>query len=100
MTIATPTHQDEPLLLAARIGIDAEAFARSDFGKYLMQKAYSEIAAATDELISADAEDAKANRELRNQIHVAKMFLTWLDEAVHVGRKSYEELQELEDLAG
>ena len=91
---------DNDLIELARTGIDAEVFTRSEFGKYLIGKAYSEISAATDELVACDPEDAKANREIRNQIHVAKMFLTWLDEAVHVGRKAHDELHELEDLGG
>jgi len=87
---------DNDLLGVARTGIDAEAFSRSDIGRFLIQKAQSEIDAETAALIDADPSDVKLNTDIRNRIHVAKMFLVWLDEAILVGRHAHDELRELE----
>jgi hypothetical protein len=89
---------DSDLINIARIGIDAEAFAKSDIGKFLIGKAQAEIDAATAELIDADPADAKANTEIRNKIHVARMFLVWLDEAIQIIRHAPEQLQELDSI--
>lgn len=91
---------DIDLLSVARTGIDAEAFARSDIGKFLIGKAEREVAILKEELVDADPSDWKMNNDIRNKIHVARMFLTWLDEAMQVGRNAHEQLRELDDLAG
>jgi hypothetical protein len=87
---------DIDLINVARIGIDAEAFSKSDIGKFLIGKAQAEIEAATSELIAADPADVKANTEIRNKIHIARMFLVWLDEAIQVGRLAHDQLQEMD----
>jgi hypothetical protein len=89
---------ENQLLAGARLGIDAESFSRSEFGRWLKSKAADEIQAATSELVDTDPDDVKANRDLRNQIHVAKMFLTWLDEAINVGRHCVQEIEEIDSL--
>ena len=88
---------DSDLLSIARIGIDAEAFSKSDIGKFLIGKAQAEIEDATNELIGAEPDDIRANRNIRNRIHVSRMFLVWLDEAINVGRHAHAELQELDN---
>lgn len=90
---------DIDLINVARTGIDAEAFANSDVGRFLIAKAQAEIDAAVGELIDAEPHDWKANNEIRNRIHVARMFLTWLNEAIQVGRHAHAQLQELDDLS-
>lgn len=90
---------DIDLINVARIGIDAEAFSKSDVGRFMIGKAQAEIDAAVNDLIEADPGDWKANNDIRNRIHVARMFLTWLDEAVMVGHHAHEQLQELDDLS-
>ena len=87
---------DNDLINIARIGIDAEAFAKSDIGKFLIGKAKAEVEAATAELIDAEPGDWKANNDIRNKIHVARMFLVWLDEAIQIGRHAHEQLQALD----
>lgn len=90
---------DIDLINVARIGIDAEAFSKSDIGKFLIGKAQAEIDAEMDALVDADPADVKLNTDIRNRIHVARMFLTWLDEAIQVGRHAHESLQEMDDLS-
>jgi len=87
----------DELLSIARMGVDAEAFVRTPLGKFLVSKADREIAAATDELVAADPEDVKKNRDLRNRIHVANMFVTWLRDAIEIGRAAHDQLSELDD---
>jgi len=89
---------DSDLLNIARIGIDAEAFAKSDIGKFLIAKATGEIEAATSDLIDADPGDWQANTETRNKIHVARMFLVWLDEAIQIGRHAHDQILEMDSL--
>ena len=86
----------DELLSIARMGVDAEAFVRTPLGRFLVGKADREIAEATTELIAADPEDAKANRELRNRIHVASMFREWMRDAIEIGHAAHDQLQDLE----
>jgi len=90
-------NEDDELLSLARMGIDAESFMNTKLGKFLQQKATSEIDAATAELIAADPTDVKANTELRNQINVAGMFLLWLTESINIGHSALEQLKALDD---
>jgi predicted RNA-binding protein Jag len=71
----------------AKLGIEIENFKHSSLGHYLEDRANVEIEQATAKLIVADPEDAKTNRELRNDIAVAKNYLTWLEEALNSGRQ-------------
>lgn len=89
---------ESELLNYARLGIDAEAFSKSDLGKFVIEKAQHEIEAATNELIGADPDDVKMGRDIRNRIHVARMFLVWLNEAIQIGRHAHAELQELDGM--
>lgn len=81
----------------ARMGIDAESFMATPLGKFLEGKARDEEAAALEELVNADPDDVKSNTQIRNQIHVARMFLVWMSESIRAGRAAYERLRELED---
>ena len=89
--------QDDELVALARLGIEAEAFALSPLGKHLARKAASEIEAATQELIAADPDDIKANTTIRNQIHVANMFIVWVREAVNTGLQAHDQLKALDE---
>ena len=90
---------DIDLVSIARTGIDAEAFAKSDIGRFLINKAQAEIEAEMAALVQAAPGDVALGTDIRNRIHVAQMFLTWLDEAIQVGRHAHEQLQELDDLS-
>ena len=90
------TEEDE-LLSLARMGVDAESFMGTKLGKFLAMKATREIESATADLISADPADLKSNTDLRNQINVAGMFLTWLHESINIGLSAHEQLKALEE---
>jgi hypothetical protein len=85
------------LLDLAKMGMDAEVFMRSPLGKFLTKKAEREKATALDSLVDTDPADVKGNTEFRNQIHVVNMFLTWVREAVMVGKSATDQLREEED---
>jgi hypothetical protein len=87
---------NEEMLELAKLGIEAEAFMRSPLGKYLEGKALKEEKYAFAELVNAAPDDVKANTDLRNQIHVARMFLVWMDDAIQSGRAAHEQMRELE----
>lgn len=80
------------------MGIDAESFIRTPLGKFLIRKADNEIAAATEELIETEPIDIKAATEIRNRIHVARMFKVWLGDAIAIGHSAHDQLKELEGM--
>ena len=86
------------LLSIAKMGVDAESFLQTPLGRFLMKKAKDEEAAALAELVDADPEDVKENREIRNRIHVVKMFRQWMTEAIEVGHAAHMHLKQLEDM--
>lgn len=99
--MSTTTDRDEDeFVKIARLGIDAETFMATPLGKFLASKADAEMRAATEALIGADPADVKANTELRNQIHVSRMFLTWIDDSINAGRAAHHQLREMESLTG
>lgn len=89
--------EDDELMSLAKMGIDAEDFIRSPLGKFLIKKAEAEINDATEDLIMADPDDVKANTEIRNRIHVARMFVVWLSESVNIGRVAHDQMREMEE---
>lgn len=89
-------NEDEMLSLA-RMGIDAEVFMTTPLGRFLTEKASMERDAAIALLVAADPEDAKANREYRNRIHVSNMFLEWIGDAVNIGKSATEMLRQQEN---
>jgi len=86
------------LIEVAKLGIDAEAFYATPIGKHLRQKAIDEIEAATERLIQCPADDERGNRAIRNEIHVARMFLLWMAEAIQVGASAYEQVREQDEI--
>lgn len=89
---------DDELLSIARMGIDAESFLNTPLGKFLTGKAADEESTALQLLVDADPDDVKTNRDLRNQIHVSRMFIVWLRDAIILGNQAHEQLQEIDDL--
>lgn len=86
----------DELMEMVNAGMDAEVFMRSGAGKFLRDKAEYEILEATALLVQADPEDAKINRELRNRIQVANMFLQWMRDAVDRGMAAQDAIKETE----
>ena len=89
--------EEDELVTLAKLGIDAEAFAMSPLGKFLIKKAESEMESATQDLISADPDDIKVNTEMRNRIHVARMFLSWLSDSITIGRSAHDQLEAMNE---
>jgi len=76
------------------LGFEAEAFLKSDIGRYLVARADEEIECAVEELKGVDPEDAKAIRALQGKINVAESIQYWLAEAIQDGVNSMQELNE------
>ena len=81
----------------ARLGIDAEAFLATPLGKHLNAKAQAELDAAMNELVAADPDDVKLNRDIRNRIHVVGMLLKWLEETITGGKEAHRQLMDMDD---
>lgn len=84
--------ENAELIKSARLADQAEKFLTSPLGRYLVERANREIAAATLKLVAADPEDAKLGREIRNEIYRATAVIDWIDEAVHDGLLAQDEL--------
>lgn len=93
-------NEPDELLALAQMGMDAETFLRTPLGRFLVDKARREEADAMEELVGCDPEDAKTNRELRNRIHVSRMVVSWLNDAVNIGHAAHDQLKEYEDMEG
>jgi len=87
---------DDIKMKAVNLGIDAEVFKRSAFGKYLVEQAHREIEAETQILVDLEPTDIEGNTESRMKINTAKMFLVWLEQAISSGQLATEQFK-LED---
>lgn len=90
--------EDDELLNIARMGMDAEVFMLTPLGKFLKGKAEQEEADALAALVQADPDDVKANTVYRNQIHVARMFLTWMRDSITAGHAALDQIRIMDDL--
>ena len=87
---------EDELVELAKMGMEAEIFMTTPLGRFLEKKAKQEESDAIELLVNSDPDDAKINREMRNQIHVARMFLTWMQEAIQVGTSALQLLRQQE----
>lgn len=83
-----------PLLKAVDLGFQAEAFLRSDIGRYLVSRAEAQIEEAVEVLKEADPEDPKAIRALQNTITVAESVQYWLADVIQQGENAQQQLHE------
>ena len=81
-------------LSSAILGRDADDFAKSVVGRFMVAKAQGEIDAQMSLLVDADPSDIKLGTDIRNRIHVCTMFLTWLDEAIREGENAIDQIQQ------
>ena len=77
----------------AQLGVQAESFKSGALYRYLVERAETERAMAMAELVAADPEDAKLNRELRNKIHNAGAALEWIEDAVVAGNEIIRQMR-------
>lgn len=89
---------NDPDIEVARLGIEAEAFIRSNFGKYVTRRIEEHVTAHTAKLVDADPDDVKVNRDLRNEIRLCQMLEEWIVEAVNSGRLATRALHERDAL--
>ena len=89
----SPEHMEE---VRAILGADAEAFQRSNLGKYIFGCIANEEEQLIEELIAADPEDAKEQRRIRNEIYKRATFRLFINEAIQSGDVARQNLQQME----
>lgn len=90
---------DEELQMqVVRVGIEAEAFMSTDFGKYLIDRAELHKAQHMQALYEAPPDDTRTNILTRIEISAADKFLEWLREAINSGRTAHMQIREGEAL--
>ena len=73
---------NEELIEAAELGEKAREFIESDLGKAMIDLAAREVGIAQDKLLTVDAADQKAVRDLQNQAWLGNKFKEWLEEII------------------
>ena len=73
---------NEELIEAAELGEEARKFIESDLGKAMIDLAAREVGIAQDKLLTVDASDQKAVRDLQNQAWLGNKFKEWLEEII------------------
>lgn len=79
---------DQALLSAVALGLDAEQFLNSPLGRYLLDRVEAEVDSAYLALKDADPEDSKGIRKLQNRVYRAQAAVSWLLECVQEGRNA------------
>jgi len=86
-------------LRMAKIGVEAEAFHRTLFGKYLIERADELIEAQTVRLIQCRIDDKACNIEARNGIQLGALFKQWLQDAIEEGQAAHMQLKQEDALS-
>lgn len=92
-----PTAEQRELLAEVDLGLQAEAFFRSDIGKYMRGRAEAMSVELTEDLKKVDPENAKAVRDLQNKIWLADNFIEWIGELIIGGRNAEQALKQTVD---
>ena len=76
----------------ARLGIEVEAWFRTDVGQYVLARATQEI----DEVFSAWLDQTKATdtEDLHRRANAARLALMWLNDAIADGQSAHRDLIE------
>ncbi len=85
---------DSMVLNAAKLGIEAESFERSLFGKYLFGRADELIEIETNRLIHCGPSDIECNTEARNGIQIGALFKQWVEDAIQEGQMAQQLINE------
>lgn len=80
----------------AILGRDAEEFARSELGQFILKRCDLEIQDAQDELSRVFSWRRKRIQELQNKVWRARSMKTWLGELISNGRSAEAALDEIE----
>lgn len=83
-------------VIKAVLGADAETFRRTKLGQYIYGRVANEEEQLIEDLIAADPEDAKANREIRNEIYKRRIIPKFIDDAIQSGRVATRNIDQME----
>lgn len=84
------------LMAEAVLGRDAEEFAKSELGQFILGRCDQEIAEAQDELSRVSSWRRRRIQELQNKVWRAKSLKTWLGELISNGRQAEASLDDIE----
>lgn len=79
---------------AAKIGIEAEAFAEGNLNRLLEQMRAAEEKTLLEALVSADPSDIPLGTKIRNHLHVISMFRAYLGEIINMGRTATKQMED------
>jgi hypothetical protein len=88
--------QEQFEVIKAVLGADAEAFKRTKLGQYIYDRILTEEEQLIEDLIAADPEDAKANREIRNEIYKRRTLPKFIEEAIQTGHAAQRNIEQME----
>lgn len=87
-----PLDQQE-MFAEAQLGVEADAFCRSDLGRYLLGRAKQEEHDALAALGEVDPHKPEAVIDLQNALWRARSFRQWILEAIQGGTEAEKQLR-------
>jgi outer membrane translocation and assembly module TamA len=84
------------LIDEARNGMDAEVFLRSDFGRFLLERAKNEVFESLCSLKECDPYDGKKIQDLQLRIWAMERFEGWVFGALMDGKNAVDELERID----
>jgi hypothetical protein len=88
--------QEQFEVIKAVLGADAETFKRTKVGQYIYGRIANEEEQLIEDLIAADPEDAKLQREIRNEIYKRRTLPLFIEEAIQTGHAAQRNLEQME----
>jgi hypothetical protein len=87
---------------AMELGMEAEAFAKSPIGRYVLERATELGEAALEKLADVPPDDTQAIRKLQNEVRLGRLLQSWLLDAITTGANAERvfEQQQTDDLSG
>lgn len=83
----------DPYVKMAQIGIDLEVLLGNRVGKYLVDKAKTQMDSAIEQMLILDPDDNRATyRKHRMDALVAQQALSWISEGITEGKLAIQEL--------
>lgn len=85
--------QDEEVLFAeAKLGEEADAFFKSDVGRYVVGAAIQDMRKIQSQLLTVSPWRKRRIQQLQNQATACQLAMNWLGEAITNGDSAYQEL--------
>jgi hypothetical protein len=78
----------------AKLGIETEAFVRSNLWRYMKERADMEIEQGKNELLACLPGDIQQHEQIRNKVLIAKSVIHWVNEVIQSGHMAAERLRE------